>query len=190
MTTTTLDLTDLAQRAVEKGAQQKPTELQKFSELLVSELPQREHLIEIGGGNGSTAWLWAQLFARVTVVDIAPAPEGLGGRVSWLDADSHAQATVDTVRRRCGEADCVFIDGDHTAAGVRQDFAMWTTLVRPRGLLALHDIVQDSRMPEIEVWQLWDELRRERPSAIVADIRDGTAWYPPTCGFGVIRPWA
>jgi predicted O-methyltransferase YrrM len=37
--------------------------------------------------------------------------------------------------------DFLFIDGDHTYEGVKQDFEMYTPLVRKGGLVAMHDIV-------------------------------------------------
>jgi hypothetical protein len=41
--------------------------------------------------------------------------------------------------------DFLFIDGDHSLAGVASDFAMYAPMVRPGGLVALHDIIPDHR---------------------------------------------
>jgi predicted O-methyltransferase YrrM len=42
-----------------------------------------------------------------------------------------------------GALDVLLIDGDHSYDGVRRDFELYTPLVRPGGLIILHDIVQD-----------------------------------------------
>jgi predicted O-methyltransferase YrrM len=39
--------------------------------------------------------------------------------------------------------DLLFIDGDHSYEGVKADFANYSSLVRPGGLIVLHDIVPD-----------------------------------------------
>jgi hypothetical protein len=51
-----------------------------------------------------------------------------------------------------GKYDLVFIDGDHTYAGVRQDYETFASMGQ---LVALHDIVN----PGCEVPKLWQELK-------------------------------
>ena len=41
--------------------------------------------------------------------------------------------------------DLLFIDGDHSYDGVRADFELYGRLVRPGGLIALHDVNEDFR---------------------------------------------
>jgi predicted O-methyltransferase YrrM len=69
-----------------------------------------------------------------------------GQRVVCIRGDSHDPA----VRRRVaaaleGPADFLFIDGDHSAAGVEADWRDYAPLVRAGGLVAFHDIVLDHR---------------------------------------------
>jgi predicted O-methyltransferase YrrM len=40
--------------------------------------------------------------------------------------------------------DLLFIDGDHTLSGVARDFRLYRAFVRDGGLIAFHDIVEDS----------------------------------------------
>jgi predicted O-methyltransferase YrrM len=40
------------------------------------------------------------------------------------------------------EGDFLFIDGDHTYQGVKQDFQMYSPLVKKGGIVAFHDIVK------------------------------------------------
>jgi predicted O-methyltransferase YrrM len=42
-----------------------------------------------------------------------------------------------------GAVDLLFLDGDHSYAAVKQDFADWAPRLRPGGLLAMHDVVHD-----------------------------------------------
>jgi len=55
--------------------------------------------------------------------------------------------------------DVLFIDGDHTYAGVKIDFELYSPLVRSGGLIALHDIVPSESNKEIEVSRFWNEIR-------------------------------
>ena len=40
------------------------------------------------------------------------------------------------------QIDFLFIDGDHTYEGVKQDFQMYSPLVRKGGVVAFHDVVE------------------------------------------------
>jgi predicted O-methyltransferase YrrM len=128
---------------------------------LLGEVRGCRRLLEIGTANGGTLFLFAQLAApdaHLISVDL-PHGEFGGGYPAWklplykrfarpgqrLDlvrGDSHAAATAARVRNLlAGEClDFLFIDGDHTYAGVRQDFETFKPLVRPGGLIAFHDI--------------------------------------------------
>jgi predicted O-methyltransferase YrrM len=59
--------------------------------------------------------------------------------------DSHGEPVrarvTDILRGR--PLDLLFIDGDHSYAGVSADFDMYSSLVRPGGLIGLHDVVPD-----------------------------------------------
>lgn len=63
-------------------------------------------------------------------------------RLDLIRRDSHSPETLADVRSRLGgkALDFLFIDGDHTFAGVQQDFESYRSLVRPGGLIAFHDI--------------------------------------------------
>jgi len=43
------------------------------------------------------------------------------------------------------QLDVLFIDGDHSLEGVRQDFLAFAPLVREGGIIAFHDIVPDHK---------------------------------------------
>jgi predicted O-methyltransferase YrrM len=61
------------------------------------------------------------------------ASEGLGGYVTWVDRSSQ-EVCID------GHADLLFIDGDHSYAGCRQDVEKYVShSLRPGGYFVLHD---------------------------------------------------
>lgn len=57
---------------------------------------------------------------------------GLAGRVELVVADSTSVPLP-------GECALVFVDGDHTEAGVRRDYEHWREALRPGGQLLFHD---------------------------------------------------
>jgi hypothetical protein len=67
------------------------------------------------------------------------------------------------------------VDGDHTCDGVRRDVADYGALLRPGGLMALHDIHPHSRGWGGDVPSLWRELRAgRRAEELIADrAQDG-----------------
>jgi cephalosporin hydroxylase len=82
-----------------------------------------------------------------------------GQTLHLLRADSHRKETLSAVSNLLNgrRLDVLFIDGDHTYAGVRADFEMYSPLVRSGGLVAFHDIAVQP-LPN-EVVRLWSELK-------------------------------
>jgi predicted O-methyltransferase YrrM len=64
-----------------------------------------------------------------------------------IEGSSYSDEIVQRVKAILNgrQIDMLFIDGDHSYAGVKQDFLQYHSLVRDGGLIALHDIVQDHR---------------------------------------------
>src|SRR5215210_7598791 len=63
-------------------------------------------------------------------------------QVHLLRANSHSAGTAGQLQKLLGgrTIDFLFIDGDHTYAGVKQDFELYGRLLSKDGLVALHDI--------------------------------------------------
>lgn len=149
-------------------------------------------ILEIGTARGGTALIWAHLAQkRLITCDVldkrgfadlvrAFPPPGSSCEVSVLIGDSHAPEFADTVRRTLDgdPVDFLFIDGEHTEQGVAQDFAMYGPLVRPGGLVAFHDIVENQPLPTNQVQHFWKLLRA------AGDIRE-LVNDPNQCGFGI-----
>jgi predicted O-methyltransferase YrrM len=143
-------------------------------------------VLEIGTCHGGTLYLWCQAAdPQATIISI-DLPEGeFGGgypavrtelyrafavpgqQLHFLRADSHSSDTATRVQQLLGgqAIDFLFIDGDHTYAGVKRDFELYSPLVAKDGLIALHDIVSRADEPRIEVWKFWQELKQRQPAA-------------------------
>jgi predicted O-methyltransferase YrrM len=104
-------------------------------------------------------------------------------RIHFLVGDSHAVRTFKHVERKLGgrKVDLLFIDGDHTAEGVRRDFELYGKLVRPGGVIALHDIVDGPAEDVGGVPDFWRTIRTPEAQEFVADY--GQGGY----GIGVLR---
>ena len=109
-----------------------------------------------------------------------------------ITGDSSSPKTVAALQNYLGhhQIDLLFIDGDHSYAGVVCDLRLYRPLVAPHGLIAFHDIVPDERLRSGtasrryagEVPVLWDKLRTLFPHyEFVAD------WRQDGLGIGVIE---
>lgn len=83
--------------------------------------------------------------------------------VHLIHANSHVPETLTLVNGILNgkQLDFLFIDGDHSYNGVKQDFEMYSPLVRPGGLIAFHDIVESEkhRRQNCYVASFWSELQ-------------------------------
>lgn len=120
-----------------------------------------------GGGYGEE---------RVPLYEAFPLPEQ---KLHLLRADSHSPQSLEQVRTILGDRqiDYLFIDGDHTYEGVKQDYEMYGQLVRPGGLISFHDTHCTPG-----VVQLWQELKASH-----AWSREYVATKGTVYGIGVIE---
>lgn len=185
------DFHEIARVAVdEHGASQLADELADALAVVAGLNP--SVIVEIGCDAGGTLWAWRQICRRVYGITLADNSHATGGGDRPLDAhgatvhigDSHDPASRDWLvdRIRADRAplgqpvDALVIDGDHSYDGVRNDFAMYAPLVRPGGLVLLHDIavVND---PRAQVHRFWPELTgRYRTSEILSTRQQPYGW--------------
>jgi len=165
---TEADLRSITDAAIDAGAIQKGAEFAALLEIASWE-PRLQTILEIGSAVGGTLLGWRRAFpdARVLAVDLPGGPYSSGAPivtpegVELIVGDSHKPETLAAVKAALGDeqVDLLFIDGDHTFMGVRNDFAMYGPLVRPGGIIAFHDICQHPAMPDVEVEKFWRGLR-------------------------------
>jgi hypothetical protein len=86
--------------------------------------------------------------------------------------------------------DILFIDGDHSYEGVKADFLAYSSMVRPGGLIAFHDIVSDNEArgrAKSLAWsggvpRFWNELKHLFDAAEYVENPEQDGY-----GIGVIR---
>ncbi|MFZ4594999.1 MAG: class I SAM-dependent methyltransferase [Verrucomicrobiaceae bacterium] len=139
------------------------------------------NILEIGTAKGATLLSWCRVAThKVVSVDLPggihgggyPAiKQGLyqhfvadrpGVSLCCIQDDSQAEATRQKAEDflQGDKLDLLFIDGDHTYAGVKRDFELWSPLVRPGGHVLFHDILPHKDLPDCEVDKLWSELKQ------------------------------
>lgn len=135
--------------------QQKTSEILRFLEMVREVKPVT--ICEIGAARGGSFCLFSRIAspdASLLSIDLKfSAPQQAviptlalpGQHVTCFSADSHQAQTLAFVQRWLAglPLDVLFIDGDHTYAGVAKDFEMYAPLVRPGGIVGFHDIVPD-----------------------------------------------
>lgn len=158
-------------------------------------------LLEIGTARGGTLYGWCRAVdSAETIISLdLPAGEFGGGyshqRIDLFEAfetdaelvfvrgDSHDSETHASVKDAIdGRLDLLFIDGDHTYDGVKQDFEMYREFAADGALVAFHDIIPHEYDSECEVDQFWTEIKEDFPSwEFVLDPDQGWA------GIGVVE---
>ena len=105
--------------------------------------------------------------------------------IHLLRTDSHSARTPELVKTLLQDRplDALFIDGDHSYDGVKQDFKMYSPLVRSGGIIGLHDIVDHPTETNCQVNLFWKNLLNNpdyEHTEIINDRRQGK------CGIGVL----
>ncbi len=78
--------------------------------------------------------------------------------------------------------DYLFIDGDHTYEGVKNDFELYSPLVKDGALIAFHDIVIHPPELNVGVHDFWNEINpRYEYLEIVED------WNQKYWGIGLLK---
>ena len=62
--------------------------------------------------------------------------------------------------------DMLYIDGDHMYVPCKEDWGMYAPLVRPGGVVVLHDAVIEDN-PTVEVYQFYREVREGRKTKLI-----------------------
>jgi predicted O-methyltransferase YrrM len=102
-------------------------------------------------------------------------------QVTCIWGDSHAESTVAEVAAalKGNLLDLLFLDGDHSEEGVARDYELYSPLVRPRGLIAFHDVAAPAGRG---VPHLWRSLQRDHESVEFVD----RVHTPHGLGIGVL----
>ncbi len=155
----TVDPLELANMAVFGfGAMQKVPEFAALIDLVCSGSPKT--IMEIGIGRGGSSWAFSKIegIERHIAIDL---PNGPWGGCPELTATSFEYIAGDSQKVELPNTlvDFLFIDGDHSYAGVKADYERYSPLVRSGGLIAFHDICEHAPETGCEVRKFWLELR-------------------------------
>lgn len=153
---------------------QSPWELNEL--LLELERIDVRTVLEIGMHRGRSIALWRDVLNPRRLVGV--------NDVDQLDVDrsvlglravfgrSQERAVYDQVLHELGtemlKVDFLFVDGGHLADEVRRDFCLYAPLVRPGGLVALHDAHLQGN-PTVEVHRFWEQVREGKRTKLVWD---------------------
>jgi predicted O-methyltransferase YrrM len=180
---------------------QVPEEIVAAMEIVERQAPRR--ILEIGTARGGTLFLFSRAAAPDALLVSLDLPQGkygggysawktrvfrrllrTGQRAGFVRADSHERASLDRIRQyfKGEKLDLLFIDGDHTHEGVKQDYELYSPLVRDGGLIVFHDIAKHRPELECHVDRFWDEVKGGFQSQeIIADRQQGWA------GIGILN---
>lgn|GEM_PF-504993 len=187
---------------------QKPGELMALQKLLSARKIKK--VLEIGVYRGGSAMFWAKMVAphdgMVYAVDQRFDWGGftelahyyprqvydetpLAKHVTEIEGDSHDWAIIHRATEMAGQVDVLFIDGDHTYEGVRQDFEAYSPSVRPGGLIVFHDILDSDyhRSLGVFVSRLWEEIKGRFVHHEFFDPGEYPGCPGPSMGIGVLE---
>ena len=168
---------ELAELCIMHGALQKQEEVQMLCEYLRGK--PCKTVLEIGTARGGTLWLWHHLEGNETVISIDLPGGPFGGGPSeqdrerienYLDPkqntymaamDSHDPKTLEEVLEclKGEELDILFIDGSHDYEGVKRDYEIYGSLVKPGGVIIFHDTLEHPPETGCDVHRFWEELK-------------------------------
>lgn len=193
MTCSSLDLYDVIKLCEKIGVRQRVEELCAAAGILIAAQPR--NILEIGVYSGGSFALWCALASGKKIgIDsgsiAGPIHQRIAdfqtrfGQVEIIKGDSHDESTRQEVLRQLqGEPlDFLFLDGDHTLAGVSLDYQMYAPLVRSGGWIGFHDITESDFHKEMNAGgsaEHWSVL--EHPRKIHLNWRD------PPFGIGMIQ---
>lgn len=142
-----------------------------------------KNILEIGTERGGSMYIWDKIAYRgkrisvdmcdrhtKTFRELAFKKVGTFNNIKFIEGDSHKKEIFDKVVEELGGAkvDFLFLDGDHSYEGVKQDFEMYSPLVRDGGLIGFHDVIEsdENKRTNTLVYKFWQELpqgkRREK----------------------------
>jgi predicted O-methyltransferase YrrM len=136
------------------------------------------YVLEIGSQWGGTLWHWlldadpGTIVCNIDILQSMTEKQGNNLLVKWagwppygvvlhsIIGRSDEQRVIDAVQKYLPDGiDFLFIDALHTYEGAKHDFETYGPMVRPGGVIALHDLVTPEYSPHIRVCDLWDEIR-------------------------------
>lgn len=156
---------DVWNECVDFNIEQKPEEYLKLFEFLKKNSKKR-YALEIGSNYGGTTAGFCSLFEKVITIDIKHHAnfDKLKSKFpsyQYIISDSKSNHTVEYIKSLGINFDFIFIDGDHSYEGVRNDYEKFKQFLAHDGYMAYHDIVysQENVDNNCRVDKFWSEVR-------------------------------
>lgn len=152
-------------------------------------------ILEIGTNMGGSLFCFTKVAHYEATIISIDLPGGLGGggypwyrekfyhsfagkkqkMILWR-MDSHDSGTLQKLKSTLnGKAiDFLFLDGDHSYQGIKQDFNWYAPLVRSGGIIAFHDIKPSLPDNWIQVGRFWNEIKHAYPYKEI--MSDEASW--------------
>jgi GT2 family glycosyltransferase/cephalosporin hydroxylase len=196
-----------------------PSAQKKYELMMIQEFLKKEKIkkvLEVGTYRGGTAMLWChyvephngQVFCCDLKFDWGNFQDnGYVGKevkqyrrqvyndsphekfVTEIQGDSHDPKFVEEVKSKVGTVDVLFIDGDHSYDGVKQDFENFYSQVKMNGYIIFHDIVDSEyhRSFGCCVSDFWNEIKDSYQSWGFIDQNEYAGCPANSMGIGIIK---
>lgn len=160
---------------------QDPAEFLAFLPIYQTLKPMRT--VEIGTYQGGTLYQWmrhAPAGAHIIAIDPVMFPETIAQWQSWnqhvrlTTIQNKSHLALLEVKERMQEIDFLFIDGDHHYEQARWDFRHYSQLVRPGGVIAIHDTkpVPEGGPWKTDMWRVWEDIQRAGYETVEISVHD------------------
>lgn len=122
----------ILQESIKYKPQQRFSEIKPFLEFLIKK-NQLGHALEIGSADGGLTYILSEIFEMVVAIDI--------NHTAIYSKDNIVRMyPSDGCISYYQPYDLIFIDGDHSYEGVKNDYYIYNPLLSDNGVLAFHDI--------------------------------------------------
>ena len=165
---------------------QEPKEIYTFLDFVKKKVESVNICMEIGTAKGGTLFLLSRIISQNGILISIDLPYGNfgGGYFCWriplyksfvnwkqkmvlIRDNSHQDSVQNNVLKVLNnrKLDILFIDGDHSYEGVKQDFEDYSKFVRNYGLIAFHDITVQGMENDTDygVHKFWNEIKNKYP---------------------------
>lgn len=171
----------ISYQAMMLGASQDAYELHMIVALMLDFAPRV--MVEVGCDRGGTLFAWKTVCPRVYGITLEKNADSGGAACEThgadvLYGDSHADESRQWLLGKldCDPVDVLVIDGDHFLEGVTADLADYGPLVRPGGLIMMHDVLHRRDFPCVQTWRLWDQVCGRYETEVIAGSRSTLGW--------------
>lgn len=152
-------------QCVEFNIEQKPEEYKQLINLLQSK-SSKKYALEIGSNYGGTTVGFCNIFDNVITIDIKyhenfDKLKQKFPNYNYLISDSKSNDTVNFIKSLGIKFDFIFIDGDHSYDGVKNDYEKYKQFLSSDGHIGFHDTVssEHNKKHNICVDVFWNEIK-------------------------------